>query len=124
MAAPNLISATTINGKTVGSNLTSTAVTTVLNNPASSGKVLKINTLNLANYNASAVAVSVFYSNGANTSGNANSSIVGSVTVPANATLNVIDKTSQYYLEENTSIGAVAATGYCVSVTASYEDVS
>ena len=41
MAAPNLIGATTINGKTTGANLTSTSATTVLNNPASSGKMFK-----------------------------------------------------------------------------------
>ncbi len=50
MAAPNLINATTINGKTAGANLTTTGATTVLNNPASSNKCLKINTLNVANY--------------------------------------------------------------------------
>ena len=38
MAAPNIISATTINGKTTGANLTSTSATTVLNNASGSGK--------------------------------------------------------------------------------------
>ena len=40
MAAPNLIGATTINGKTTGANLTSTSATTVLNNASGSGKYL------------------------------------------------------------------------------------
>lgn len=124
MAAPNLINANTIVGRTSSSNLTTTAVTTVLNNPASSGKVLKVNTLNLTNYNTAAIAVSVFYSNGANTTGAANGSIVGGVSVPGNSTLNVIDKTSQYYLEENSSFGAFAGTGNYINVTVSYEDIS
>ena len=47
MAAPNIISATTINGKTTGANLTSTSATTVLNNAVGSGKCLKVNTLNV-----------------------------------------------------------------------------
>lgn len=124
MAAPNIISANTVNGKTSAANLTSTAVTTVLNNPASSGKVLKVNTLNLANYGSSAATVSIFWSNGANTTGTSNNAIVGSLSVPANATLNVIDKSSQYYLEENTSFGAIAGTANTISVTVSYEDIS
>jgi hypothetical protein len=103
MAAPNLINANTIVGKTSTSNLTSTAVRTVLDNPANSGKVLKVNTLNLCNYNTSAVTVTVFYSN---------------------STLNIIDKTSQYYLEENNSFGAAANTANCISVSVSYEDIS
>ena len=45
MAAPNIISATTINGKTTGANLTSTSAITVLNNAVGSGKCLKVNTL-------------------------------------------------------------------------------
>lgn len=124
MAAPNLIGATTINGRTQGSNITSTLVTTVLDNPANSGKVLKVNTLNLSNYKSTTVSVSVFYSNGANTTGTANSSIVGSIGVPGNSTLNIIDKSSQYYLEENTSLGVIATVASSISVTVSYEDVS
>ena len=124
MAAPNLINANTIVGKTSTSNLTSTAVTTVLNNPANSGKVLKVNTLNLCNYNSAAVAVTVFYSNAANTTGTSNNSIAGSISVPANATLNIIDKTSQYYLQENQAIGATANVANSFTVTCSYEDIS
>lgn len=123
MAAPNLIGATTINGKTAGANLTSTSATTVLNNPASSGKCLKINTLNVSNYNASAALISVAFYTAANSTGTPHQ-IVGGVVVPGNATLNVIDKTSQYYLEENSSISAIANTANYLSVTVSYEDIS
>lgn len=123
MAAPNLIGATTINGKTAGANLTSTSATTVLNNPASSGKCLKINTLNVSNYNSAAAMVSVAFFTEANSAGTPHQ-IVGGVVVPGNATLNVIDKTSQYYLEENSSLSAIANTANYLSVTVSYEDIS
>jgi hypothetical protein len=123
MAAPNLIGATTINGKTAGANLTSNTATTVLNNPASSGKCLKINTLNVSNYNSAAAMVSVAFFTAANSSGTPHQ-IVGGVVVPGNATLNVIDKTSQYYLEENSSLSAIANTANYLSVTVSYEDIS
>ena len=123
MAAPNLISATTINGKTTGANLTSTSATTILNNANSSGKCLKVNTLNVSNYGASAANITVNFNNAANLGGT-NFSIVNTVSVPAYSTLNVIDKTSQYYLEENQSLGATAGTANTLIVTCSYEDIS
>ena len=123
MAAPNIISATTINGKTTGANLTTTAATTVLNNASSSGKCLKVNTLNVANYGASAATITVGYYNAANVGGTL-FQLVGNVSVPSYSTLNVIDKTSQYYLEENSSLGATAGTANTLCVTCSYEDIS
>ena len=123
MAAPNIISATTINGKTTGANLTTTAATTVLNNASSSGKCLKVNVLNVANYGASAAVITGGYYTAANVGGTL-FQLVGNVTVPSNSTLNVIDKTSQYYLEENSSLGATAGTANTLCVTCSYEDIS
>lgn len=123
MAAPNLIGATTINGKTAGANLTTTSATTVLNNASSSGKCLKVNTLNVANYGASSATVTINWYTGANLGGTAYA-IAGNVSVPSGSTLNIIDKTSQYYLEENTSLGATAGTANTLIVTCSYEDIS
>ena len=100
MAAPNIISATTINGKTTGANLTTTAATTVLNNASSSGKCLKVNTLNVANYGANTANVTVAWYNAANVGGTA-FAIAGNVTVPSGGTVTVIQKNTQYYLEEN-----------------------
>lgn len=123
MAAPNLIGATTINGKTTGANLTTTAATTVLNNPANSGKCLKVNTFNVANYGNTAANITIGWYNGANITGTS-FAIVGNVSVPGGSTLNIIDKTSQYYLEENNSLGATAGTADTLIVTCSYEDIS
>ena len=123
MAAPNLISATTINGKTAAANLTTTSATSVLSNASSSGKCLKINTLTVSNYTGTAATITINYNTAASLGGT-NHCIVGSVSVPGNSTLNVIDKTSQYYLEENTSLGAIAGTSNALSVTVSYEDIS
>ena len=123
MAAPNIIGATTITGKTTGANLTSTSATTVLNNASGSGKCLKVNTLNVANYGANTAVITISWNNAANIGGT-NFAIVGNVGVPAGSTLNVIDKTSQYYLEENNSLGATAGTANTLIVTCSYEDIS
>jgi hypothetical protein len=123
MPAPNLINANTINGKTVGANLTTTSATTVLNNPSNSGKCLKINTLNIANYGTGVALITINYSTGASLSG-ANLAIAGNMSIPGGTTLNVIDKTSQYYMEENTSLGAISSVANTLMVTVSYEDIS
>jgi hypothetical protein len=123
MAAPNLIGATTINGMTTGVNLTTTSATTILNNPASSGKCFKVNTLNLSNYGASAALITVGWYDTADVGGT-QFRIIGGVSVPPNSTLNVIDKSSQYYLEENRSLGATAGTANTITVTCSYEEIS
>lgn len=123
MASPNLITANIILGKTSGVLLGNTNLISVLQNPSSSGKCLKINTLNVANYGASAAAVTVNYNTGASLNGT-NFALIANVSIPAGSTLNIIDKSSQYYLDENTSIGAVAGTANVLIVTCSYEDIS
>ena len=124
MAAPNLIGATLIYGKTTGTSLANTATLLVLNNAASSNKVFKINTLNVANANATTAAnVTVNYYTTANLAGSP-LPIVANVTIPAGSTLSIIDKSSQYYMEENSSIGAIASASNILIVTASYEDIS
>ena len=123
MAAPNLIGATTIIGKSAGANLTSNTAVNILSNAANSNKLFKINTLNVANYGPNTAAISVLFNTAANLAGT-NLFIVGSVTVPGNSTLNIIAKTSQYYLEENQSLGATAGTANTLIVTCSYEDIS
>ena len=123
MAAPNLIGATTITGKTAGVNLTTTNATIVVSNAASSGKCLKVNTLNIANYGTVAVAVTVGYYNSYNTAGTL-FPITSSISVPIGGTVTVIQKNTQYYLEENTCLGATAGTANAITITCSYEDIS
>ena len=123
MAAPNLIGATTIIGKTTGANLTTTSATTILSNASSSGQVLKINTLNASNWTTSSANVSVVWNNAASLGGTSYN-ITSNLVIPAGATLTVIDKSTQYYLEENQSTGAIAATANTINVTVSYEDIS
>ena len=124
MAAPNLIGSTTIYGRTAGNNISTTSATMILNNLASSGKCLKINTLNVANYSNAASNITInFYPASSSVTGTA-LPIVSGTAVPAFSTLNVIDKTSQYYLEENESIGATAGLANVFAVTVSYEEIA
>jgi hypothetical protein len=121
MTAPNMIALNTVNGNCVGANLTTTSSTTVLNNPASSNHCYKINTLNVSNGNTVlAATVSVTWTS--------NTGVVfpiaANVIVPAQSTLNVIDKSSQYYLQENCTLSATSNIANVLIVTCSYEDMS
>ena len=65
MAAPNILSATSIYGKTVGAALGTTLTTSLLANASGSNKVLKINSIIVANVDGSNAAdVSVEFYNG------------------------------------------------------------
>jgi hypothetical protein len=124
MAAPNLVSPTTITGKTVTVDLTSTSATSILSNAASSGKVFKINSLYVANVDGTSSAeITINFYSAAALGGTA-TQIASTVVVPADATLVVIDKDAYIYMEENTSLGATAGTASDLKVVCSYEDIS
>ena len=124
MAAPNIVNVTAIYGKTVTADLTTTSATSVISNAASSGKVLKINSIVVANTDtANAVNITVNQYSAAALGGTA-TAIASTISIPANSSLIVIDKTTMIYLEENMSIGAVAGTSSKLKVVCSYEDIS
>ena len=68
MAAPNIVAVATITGKTTYTSLTTTSVTSVLSNAASSGKVLKVNNVIVANTDGTNPFGSSIYVNRCNTS--------------------------------------------------------
>ena len=124
MAAPNIVNITTITGKSAVVDLTGTSATLVVENPASSGKVFKINSLIVSNVDGSSAAditVSLFSED--NIGGTA-TEIVSTVTVPADASLVVISKDTSIYLEEDKSIGATAGAASDLKVVCSYEEIS
>tara|TARA_R110000851_G_scaffold66777_2_gene150798 strand:- start:181 stop:555 length:375 start_codon:yes stop_codon:yes gene_type:complete len=124
MAAPNIVNVTTITGKSATVNLSSTSATAVLSNAASSGKVFKVNSLVVANVDGSVAAdITIgFYSQ--DDIGGTATEIVSTVSVPADASLVVIDKNSFIYLEEDRSLGATAGAANDLKVVVSYEEIS
>ena len=76
MTAPNLIGATTINGKTVGVSLTTTSATSVLSNASGSGKVLKVNTLNVSNTTGTAATITINYTNSSGANGRTSTNVL------------------------------------------------
>jgi hypothetical protein len=93
--------------------------------------VFKINQIVAANVNgSSAVDTTVaIYTNGAQAQGSAPSSgtaypIVSTVSVPADASLIVVDKTTAVYLMEGSSIIVTSGTASGITYTISYEVIS
>lgn len=131
MAAPNIASLTTITGKTTYYTPSGTTAVVLLPNAASSGKVFKINQIVAANVdgtNAVDCTVSL-YTNGAVAQGSAPSGgtaypIASTISVPADASLVLVDKTTSIYLEEGMSIAITSGTASKLTFSVSYEEMS
>lgn len=124
MAAPNIVNVSTITGKTTVTDLTTTSATLVLENTASSGKVIKVNSLYAANVNgASAAEITIGLYSEDNIGGTA-TQICSTIPVPADSTLVIIDKNSSIYLEEDKSLGATASSSGFLKIVCSYEEIS
>ena len=124
MAAPNIVNVSNILGKTNVVDLTTTNATSVVSNAASSGKVFKINTLVVSNVDGnSPYDITINYYSAAALGGTA-TQIASTISVPADATLVVIDKSTSLYLEEDKSIGAIASSASKLKVVCSYEEIS
>jgi hypothetical protein len=130
MANPNLFAATTASGTTTYLTPGGTTALVLVPNAASSGQVFKINQIVVANVTGSAANATVaIYSNGAVAQGSAPSGgtaypIVSAVSVPANASLIAVDKTTAVYLMEGHSISITSGTGSALTYTISYEVIS
>ena len=124
MANPNIVSVTSILGNTTFLTPSDTSAIVLLSNAASSGDVLKINQIVAANVNGtSAVDTTVAVNNAAAGAGTS-FPVASTVSVPADASLIVADKTTAIYLMENQSIVVTSGTASGISYTISYEAIS
>jgi hypothetical protein len=124
MANPNIVNVTTILGNSSQVALSSTSAISLVSNPASSNKVYKINSIVVANVDGTnAVDITInIYSQAA--LGGTAFAIASTISVPADATLIVTDKTTSFYLLENQSIGAIAGVANDLVVTSSWEEIN
>lgn len=124
MANPNIVSVSAMYGENSLTALSTTSATSIVSNAASSGKVYKINSIIVANVDgATAADITVNVYSQAALGGTA-FALASTVSVPADATLVVIDKNTSIYLKENQSIGAIAGTANDLVVTASWEEIN
>ena len=136
MAAPNIVSVATITAVTTAIAGVSTeniqesnkwvGVTTVVVNAASSGKVIKINTLSCAAIgDTTGATVYIYDTAGTHLSAGTTVSVGTTVTVPVNSVVSIIDKNNSIYLEENKQIGIIGQSnaGH-LDVVCAYEEIS
>jgi hypothetical protein len=127
MANPNIVNVTSILGNTSSILLSSTSnpfATALINNPASSNKVFKVNTIIVANVdgtNAADISIRIYSQDDLGGTGTA---ICSTISVPADSTVIVIDKNTSFYLLEDKSIGAQAGAANDLVVTCSWEEIN
>ena len=118
MANPNLVAVTSIYGKSIQGALGTTVTTDLLT--CASNKLLKVNTIIIANIdgsNAATVTMGIIKASG---------SVVlfaKTISVPADATLVLIDKNSSIYLEEGDILEGGASANSDLTYTISYEEL-
>ena len=131
MANPNIAALTTLTGNTTYLTPSVTTAVVLLANAASSNQVFRINRIVAANVdgtNAVDVTVSL-YTNGGVAQGSAPSGgtafpIASTISVPADASLIVVDKTTAIYLQEGTSITVTSGTASKITYSISYEIIA
>ena len=124
MANPNIVNVTTIYGNSSSTSLTTTSATSRVSNAAASGKVFKINSIVAANVDGTSAADITINVYSAAALGGTAFPIASTISVPADATLIITDKTTSFYLLENQSIGATAGAANDLVVTASWEEIN
>jgi hypothetical protein len=124
MANPNIVNVTSILGETTYAALTTTLTTVLLANSAASGKVYKVNSIMVANVdgtNAADVTVDI---NTAAGGGGTSYALASTISVPADATLTLVDKNSSFYLMEDKSILGGASANGDLEIIISYEIIN
>jgi hypothetical protein len=124
MANPNIVSVNSIFGNTTGIALTTTLTTVLLANTSGSNKVFKIESIMVANVDGTNAAdVTIDWNTNAGGTGTS-IALAATISVPADATLNLVDKNSSFYLMENQSIIGGASANSDLECIISYEDIS
>lgn len=124
MANPNIVAVTSILGNTTFLTPADTSANVLLSNAAASGDVLKINQIVAANVNGSSAVDTTVTINSEAAGGGTAFPIVSTVSVPADASLIVVDKTTAIYLMEDQSIVVTSGSASDIAYTISYEAIS
>jgi hypothetical protein len=133
MANPNIVNVTSIYGNVayMTPSTTSATATWTYNGTTSlsgltpaSGTVNRITGIVVANTTGSAVNATVAIANNATFASGTAYPVASAISVPANATLIVTDKTTDFYITENQSVGVTSSTGSALTFTATFEAIS
>lgn len=123
MANLNIVSVASILAGTTASLPANTTAFYIITNAASSGTVVKVNNVVISNTSNGAAFANVFFNSAAVGAGT-NIPVIQSVSIPANASLIAIDKSTSIYLTENTSLVVQSATSNALAFSTSFETLS
>ena len=125
MAAPNIVGPTTITAKTATlRGVTGATGTVVVNNAAASGKAIQVVSLYAANIDGTNAADVTFKLHDQDDGAGNGTAIASTVSVPADATVVVVDKNSPVWLEEDRSIVVTPSASDDIEVVCSYLELS
>ena len=133
MANPNILSITTLNGNTGYVLPASTAVsvawtyngsTSLTGLTPAAGTVNKIESIVVSNTTGTAAAASVAISNNATFASGTAYYIAYQISVPANASLIITDKTTSFYVTENQSVGVISGTSSALTFVAAFDVIT
>lgn len=133
MANPNIVNVTSIYGNTayVAPSTTSATTSWTHNGTTSlTGLTPAVNTVNrvtsivVSNVTASAALASVAIANNATYGSGTPFYVAYQITVPANSTLIITDKTTSFYVTENQSVGVITGTSNALNFVATFEAIT
>lgn len=123
MANPNIVNVTSIYGSTSYLIPSTTSATTWTALTPASGTVNKIDNIVASNVTASVATVTVAINSAAAGAGT-NYRLVYQISVPVNASVIVVDKSTAFYLGEAQSIVVTVGTANAIELTSSYEAIT
>ena len=135
MANPNIVNVTTINGNTAYVTPSNTSVSTSWTcdgttaitglTPTSSGNVVnRVTSIVVSNTTSSAATATVAIANNATFGSGTAYNIAYQISVPANTTLIVTDKTTSFYVTQNQSVGVTSGTASALTFVATIEAIT
>ena len=133
MANPNIVNVTSIYGNVAYVTPSTTSATTSWTYNGSTsltgltpavGTVNRVTSIVVSNVTSSAANCTVAISNNATYGSGTPYYIAYQISVPANASLIVTDKTTSFYVNENQSVGVISGTGSALTYTATFEAIT
>lgn len=133
MANPNIVNVTSIYGNTAYVIPASTSVsvawtyngsTSLTGLTPASGTVNRVTSIVVSNVTASAATATVAVANNATYGSGTPYYIAYQISVPANASVIVTDKTTSFYVTESQSVGVISGTSSALNYTATFEAIT
>jgi hypothetical protein len=123
MANPNIVGVTSIYGNTVYLIPSTTGATVWTGLTPATNTINKIDSITATNVTSNATTVTVSI-NSATAGGGTAYRLCYQISVPANASLIIVDKTTSFYVGESQSVVVTCGIGNALELVATYEAIT